>query len=242
MAGYTPLFNEIVSSTIWREDDKTRILWITMLAMKDHKYIVSASIPGLADFARITVSECRAALHKLLSPDPDSRTQDHEGRRIKEIDGGWFILNGEKYENKARSRAEYFREYRARNKTQPSATPRNTALHEITPVSVPVSVSVTKKEKKRLAPPSLEEFLQYIKEKNLPINNPERLFSGYSDGGWIDTHGNPVKNWKLKLQTIAGYSEPKESETPKVVYPEGQSPRDLAIKKIDDNKQEKINA
>ena len=32
-----------------------------------------------------------------MSPDPDSRTKDHGGRRIEEIDGGWRLLNHAKY-------------------------------------------------------------------------------------------------------------------------------------------------
>jgi len=30
--GYTKLYSSIVASTMWREDDKTRIVFITMLA------------------------------------------------------------------------------------------------------------------------------------------------------------------------------------------------------------------
>ena len=42
--GFTKLFNTIVTSTIWQEDDKTRIVWITMLAIADASGIVGASI------------------------------------------------------------------------------------------------------------------------------------------------------------------------------------------------------
>jgi len=46
-----------------------------------------------------------------MAPDPYSRTKDHEGRRIKECDGGWFVLNGEKYREKMNEdeRREYKR-------------------------------------------------------------------------------------------------------------------------------------
>lgn len=97
MAGYTKLFSDIVMSTIWREDDKTRLVWITMLATADALGRVNASVPGLADAARVSVDECRKALAKLSAPDPDSRTKENEGRRIREISGGWLILNYMKY-------------------------------------------------------------------------------------------------------------------------------------------------
>jgi hypothetical protein len=95
--GFTKLFNTIVTSTIWQEDDKTRIVWITMLAIADHDGIVSAAVPGLASVAHVDVGSTEKALKNLASPDEYSRTQDFEGRRIEVIDGGWLILNYEKY-------------------------------------------------------------------------------------------------------------------------------------------------
>src|SRR5213076_2944716 len=95
--GYTKLFNTIVTSTIWQEDDKTRIVWITMLAIADQYGVVSAAVPGLASVANVEVEAARAAVKKLLLPDPDSRTKDFNGQRIEEVEGGWKILNYEKY-------------------------------------------------------------------------------------------------------------------------------------------------
>ena len=130
MAGYTKLFNSILASTIWREDDKTRIVWITLLAMADRYGIAEGSVPGLADFARVSVEDCRAALVKLAAPDEDSRSQEFEGRRIEAVEGGWRLLNHEKYRQKlsADERREYLklkqREYRHRDK-QASTTVNN---------------------------------------------------------------------------------------------------------------------
>lgn len=111
MTGYTKLFGSIVASTIWREDDKTRIVWITMLALSNKDGIVEASIPGLADLSRVTVNECRRAVTKLEAPDPDSRTKAEQGRRIVPIDGGWRLVNHAKYRAKMgeAERREYLR-------------------------------------------------------------------------------------------------------------------------------------
>lgn len=98
---YTKLFNSIITSTIWSEDDKTRIVWITMLAIADKNGEVQGSIPGLARIAGVPVEDTRAAINKFLAPDPDSRTKDDEGRRIEEIDGGWHLLNHRKYREMA---------------------------------------------------------------------------------------------------------------------------------------------
>ena len=90
--GFTKLFNSIITSTIWCEDDKTRIVWITLLAMADKTGSVASSVPGLAKSANVTIEECESALAKLMAPDKYSRTKDHEGRRVSLIDGG--LLGG----------------------------------------------------------------------------------------------------------------------------------------------------
>ena len=94
---FTKLFASITESTVWCESDSTRLAWITMLAMSDSRGRVWASVPGLANRARISVDAARSAIATFLAPDPDSRTHDHEGRRIEPIDGGWRLLNHEKY-------------------------------------------------------------------------------------------------------------------------------------------------
>lgn len=97
MITYAKLFSRILDSTIWREDDKTRILWITMLAMADKDGIVECTIPGLADRAKISLDHCETALARFQAPDKYSWSKDEEGRRIREVEGGWFLVNHGKY-------------------------------------------------------------------------------------------------------------------------------------------------
>jgi len=97
MSGYTKLFGSILGSTIWREDSDTRIVWITMLALADADGIVEASVPGLAHFACVSTETAQSAIAKFLAPDPDSRSPEYEGRRIEKVEGGWLLLNYEKY-------------------------------------------------------------------------------------------------------------------------------------------------
>ena len=40
MSSYTKLHNSLLASTIWREDDKTRLVWITLLVMTDRHGLV----------------------------------------------------------------------------------------------------------------------------------------------------------------------------------------------------------
>jgi hypothetical protein len=156
MSGYTKLFSSIVGSTIWSEDDHTRLVWITMLALANWHGEVEASVPGLAKLASVPLESVEQALRKLSQPDPYSRTKDHDGRRIEEIDGGWLILNHAKYRERAsredkreqgRVRQARFKQRRSANAqvTQGSAhvTPNNkTSAHTDTD---------TDKEKRRFA-------------------------------------------------------------------------------------------
>ena len=125
MAGYTKLFESILDSTIWGESNETRIVWITMLAMRNRNHIVEASLPGLAHRARVKLEDTEKAIKKFLAPDKFSRSSEHQGRRIELVDGGWRILNGDKYRRKLSEddRREYQRvkqaEYREKKKELP---------------------------------------------------------------------------------------------------------------------------
>ncbi len=133
MSGYTKLFNSILHSTIWQARNETRLVWITMLAMADRRGVVAAAIPGLAAAARVPLKSCITALSELSSPDEYSRTKDHDGRRIEDVDGGWRLLNHTKYRDKLSSdeRREYKkikqREYRQKQRVDTPVDKDSTA-------------------------------------------------------------------------------------------------------------------
>lgn len=177
MSGYTKLFGSILASTIWRSDNETRIVWITMLAMSNRRGIVEASIPGLADFARVPIDACQRALAHLASPDEFSRTKDHDGRRIEDTDGGWRLLNHNKYRDllSAEERREYKkvkqREYRGKKRAAPVDKPVDTnstggQSGHIATATASATPPSTVKQKKKAVPsaPSSDEL-----RKNLRI-------------------------------------------------------------------------
>ena len=102
-----------------------------MLAMSDKNGEVQASIPGLARLSGISIEDTEKAIKKLMEPDAYSRTPDHEGRRIQEIEGGWELLNHAKYremaskaDEKAKN-AERQQRYRNRQKKKETVTDSN---------------------------------------------------------------------------------------------------------------------
>ena len=159
---YTKLFNSIVTSTLWMEDDRTRIVWITMLAIADKNGEIQASVPGLARLAAVPLDDCRAAITKFLSPDLDSRTKDDQGRRIEEIDGGWALLNFRKYREMASkeesqaseaSRKARYRAKVARNVPKcPANVPRVPPVSTVNPHIAEAEAEADNKEEEPSAP------------------------------------------------------------------------------------------
>jgi hypothetical protein len=189
MSGYTPLFQSIVTSSIWNEDDAVRIVWITMLALADKYGIVEGSVPGLAHVARVSAESCRKALFTLESPDPDSRTKEHEGRRIHSIEGGWQIYNFAKFRQKAKSRAEYMRQYRElkRKETKEKNTNNTNYINanKVTPCYTPV-IGVT------------GYTIQQCKDacfcNGIPESNAQSYFDQYASQGWKKGNGQQITN------------------------------------------------
>ncbi len=85
-------------------------------------------VPGLAHVARVSLAETERAIQAFLAPDGYSRTPDHDGRRIAVCDGGWRLLNYEKYraprdtDQRREDNAHYKRAERERNRQSGSVS------------------------------------------------------------------------------------------------------------------------
>jgi len=90
---YVKLWSSIVDSSVWKEPDRHRIVWITMLTMADRNGFVGASVDGLARRANVPEEDVESALAAFLAPDKRSRNQENEGRRIRVVPRGWHIIN-----------------------------------------------------------------------------------------------------------------------------------------------------
>jgi hypothetical protein len=211
--GFTKLFSSILTSSIWSEDDKTRILWITILACTDKDGFCQAAVPGLAAMARLTVQDTATALAKLEGPDPYSRTQDYEGRRIEKADGGWIVLNHGKYRD--RERVERRREYQAdlmrekrRKESEAVLTDANKVLTAANKVltganrSVSVSVSASGSESASVRtvfhPPSSQEVEIYAASIGYALDG-QAWCDSYAAKGWMVGKAK-MKNWQAAVR------------------------------------------
>lgn len=63
--------------------------------------------------------------------------------------------------------------------------------------------------------PTLDEMLEYqAANPELAHLDVRAIHKGYNDSGWVDTKGNPVKNWKLKMWTLAGFQRERMKPEP----------------------------
>lgn len=59
---------------------------------------------------------------------------------------------------------------------------------------------------KEYIPPTIEEVNSYITEKELSVDG-KKFLNYFTESGWVDSKGNKVKNWKLKILTWDGYKQ-----------------------------------
>jgi hypothetical protein len=134
MNNYAPLFSHVVDSSLWDEEAHVTKVFLTMLALKDWDHVVRWSAHHLSNKAKVGDALFLKAIKVLESPDKKSKIpQEFEGRRIKKVEDGWLILNGEKYQQemkRANDRARWARnkrEQRARMEARSTPAPGETA-------------------------------------------------------------------------------------------------------------------
>ena len=122
---YSKLFASLLTSSVWDTDIETRVVWITLLALKDQDgFARVATVEGLARLARVSVEGAEKAVKILTGPDPDSSDPEHDGRRIERAPGGWIVLNAKKYDelgseqHRREKNAEYVRKHRERKREE----------------------------------------------------------------------------------------------------------------------------
>ncbi len=190
MTGYTKLFSSIVHSTIWREADHIRLVWITMLAMKDKDGIIEASLPGLADCARVSIDECKEALEHLMAPDEYSRSPEHDGRRVEAVDGGWILLNHAKYKHKLsgddlrQKNAERVKRHREKKKP---ADECNVTCNAGNAMQIQIQKKIQIKKEKSVYSKSFDEFWSVY---------PKRQAKSDAFKAWQQIHKDPIPDDK----------------------------------------------
>lgn len=169
--GFVKLDCAIVDSSLWVEREH-RSLFITALVMAEPYELAEATAQLDVDTLTVTgytvpagwygmiaaagsgiirrdgmsQPEGLAALRALCAPDPHSRSQDFEGRRLARVDGGYLVLNYFKYRDKDFTAAERMRRLRARKKAAGTPVELPTEPPTVTRNTVDVTANVTQAE------------------------------------------------------------------------------------------------
>lgn len=80
--------------------------------------LVKAAAVGIVHRAKVSEADGFDALKRLGSPEPGSRSPDYGGRRLVRIEGGFIVLNFQKYRDRDYTAADRARRYRERKSTR----------------------------------------------------------------------------------------------------------------------------
>jgi hypothetical protein len=107
MAGYTPLYDSMLTGTLYGRWPHTGI-WACLLSRASREGVIDEVPASLAAAIGVPVDLLMQCIDDFMKPDPGSRTKDHEGRRLELLDPnrdwGWVVLNHGKYREKARKK------------------------------------------------------------------------------------------------------------------------------------------
>lgn len=146
---YAKLDTGILDSTLWVDRDGRDVFLTALLmaqprevrqptpavAVRDleptgfvvppgwYGHVDAAGVGILKRAAVVDIEAGMAALERLGAPDLESRTLDHEGRRLVRVNGGWLVLNFMAYRDKDHTGAERARRYRDRKKAAEAEDP-----------------------------------------------------------------------------------------------------------------------
>jgi hypothetical protein len=98
MNTWAPLWSLVVDSSLWEESGDVVKVFMTMIATKDADHVCRLDAYRIARKCNLDELQVLDILKLLASPDQRRQVaQQFEGRRIKAVEDGWLVLNGEKY-------------------------------------------------------------------------------------------------------------------------------------------------
>lgn len=117
--GFTLLWSKTLLSSLWLNESKeTKLLFFTMLMLKNSDGVILSSIPGLAHAAKLTIPEVELGLRALLSKDNFDSSGVEGGIRIRVVPGGWQVVNHDLYRFSTEAKREFWRQQKAEQRAK----------------------------------------------------------------------------------------------------------------------------
>lgn len=106
--GYTPVFDSIYSGTLYGRWPEAAV-WASLLPLLDQRGELDLSYEAISGMTGWPLDLLRVGIEQLMEPDPNSRSKEHEGRRLIPLEPGrawgWKAVNHWRYRDKARKAA-----------------------------------------------------------------------------------------------------------------------------------------
>jgi hypothetical protein len=251
--GYTPLFDSLLSGTLYGRWPHTGV-WACLLSRATREGRIDEVPKSLADAIGIPVDLLLECINDFMQPDPCSRTATNDGRRLELIDPerpwGWRIINHGKYREKARKsafdaervqsgdNAERMAARRAsadkdptgpaKTREDPLSSQTQTEEEEAAKAATPPKSVRSRKSNKTAISEGFEltgPMLAYALE-HLPDVNCEKFFDGFV--GKAKAKGWKYVDWEQAWQEYVRNSAPGSGHWAASSYPKNKGNR-LAI-------------
>jgi hypothetical protein len=140
----------ILHSTLWHQPAARSVFVTALLMARPHKLaedtpqlevrsltptgwtipagwygLIEASGIGIVHQAVVEAEAGLASLEQMSAPEPESRSQDFDGRRLARISGGYIVLNFDRYREKDHTSATRAADYRNRKRAASQSVTRD---------------------------------------------------------------------------------------------------------------------
>lgn len=155
---------------------------------------VGAAGSGIVRRAGLEIDHGLDALERLGEPEKESRTPDFGGRRMVRVDGGYLILNYDKYRQKDHTAAERSRRYREKRLSRVTNVAQRVTSRSVTQAEAEAeaysstkstSVEVGTIAKSANSHPTIEEVKLVFEKSGGVAIEAEKFFNFYSSKGWL---------------------------------------------------------
>lgn len=208
---YAKLFSRITESSLMEEPMNVRYVFMMLLAIADQVGDVVGTDVAISRRINVNVSEFQGCVDALMQPDPNSNSQEQEGRRVVSCESqrGYHLVNYLTYRGlkTVEDRREYMRNYMAERRRKQSV---NTCKQASTVLTHAEAEEDTESEAggktgvlplKSKARGSMEEVVAYVTgHGNLPSTDGEWFYDKMLASGWKND-GKDVKDWKATVRT-----------------------------------------
>ncbi len=202
---YAKVFAQIFDSSI-ADDYKLRHFFMDLLVLADINGVIDMTPTAIAGRTRIPLAEVTAHLAALEQPDPESRTPNHDGRRIAKLDDhrswGWCIINYEKFRAIA---SEEQRRSKTRERTKKWRESQQKTARDVS-VTLGDAGDAMQRERKREAgeseSPSLNEVLTHAQFIGLGEWKARDWFDEMEGCGWLDFQHRRIASWRSVLNRV----------------------------------------